>query len=301
MIVMYYYHGKNKPTAFFEGWYLRHQNGKDTLALIPAFHCDQSGTSSASLQVITNHQSWWVPFDANLFCADDKTFDVFLGQNRFCRKGVYLDIDTDDLKLRGILEYGEFTPPQYSMMGPFSLLPAMECNHGILSFGHTVSGSVLLNGCTLDFSSSTGYIEKDWGKSFPKGYVWTQCNRFGTVPCSIFISVAQIPLGAFEFTGCIASVVYGAQEMRLATYLGAKVLRVSHNEIILRQGKVLLWAQLLEFQEHPLRAPNLGGMDRIIHESAACRVRYRLFCNDVLKLDLTSRQAGFEWNNIKIC
>ena len=289
------FHGKNTGSAFFEGWYLRHQNGRDTLALIPAFHKSSSGLPSASLQVITDQNSWWVPFDTCDFLARSDTFDVLLGQNRFCQKGVYLDIESDKLSLRGVLEYGHFTPPKYNMMGPFAFLPAMECRHGVLSFGHTVYGSVILNGRTIDFSSATGYIEKDWGRSFPNAYAWTQCNRFGDIPCSILLSVAIIPWFGLSFTGCIASVLYRGIEHRLATYLGARVLQCSSSNIILGQRNSILWAQLLEEQPHTLRAPQNGTMQRIIRESPACRVRYRFYQNSILKFDLTSRQAGFEW------
>ncbi|MCK7537696.1 MAG: tocopherol cyclase family protein [Marinilabiliales bacterium] len=29
-----------------------------------------------------------------------------------------------------------------------------------------------------DFSGGRGYIEKDWGHSFPSAYVWMQSNHF---------------------------------------------------------------------------------------------------------------------------
>ena len=30
---MTYYHGTKKDSAYFEGWYLKHQQGNDTIAL----------------------------------------------------------------------------------------------------------------------------------------------------------------------------------------------------------------------------------------------------------------------------
>lgn len=42
-----------RPRGYFKGWYFKQQNDTDTVALIPAFHTDDCGNSSASLQVIT--------------------------------------------------------------------------------------------------------------------------------------------------------------------------------------------------------------------------------------------------------
>ena len=50
---MTYYHGTKKDSAYFEGWYLKHQQGNDTIALIPAVHMDGKGDTSASIQVVT--------------------------------------------------------------------------------------------------------------------------------------------------------------------------------------------------------------------------------------------------------
>lgn len=50
---------------YFEGWYFKHQNRQgQTLALIPAFHIDNGGHRSASLQVISNDRSWWLEYPA---------------------------------------------------------------------------------------------------------------------------------------------------------------------------------------------------------------------------------------------
>ena len=32
------FHGRNKKSSYFEGWYLKHQSGEDTVCFIPAFH-----------------------------------------------------------------------------------------------------------------------------------------------------------------------------------------------------------------------------------------------------------------------
>ena len=72
-------------------------------------------------------------------------------------------------------------------MGPFSFVPFMECYHGIISMDHSIIGELSIKGKKVDFTSGRGYIEKDWGHSFPIGYVWMQSNHF---------SESKIPLNA---------------------------------------------------------------------------------------------------------
>ena len=61
------FHGEKKKKSFFEGWYLKHQSGKESLSFIPAFHIDEEGNRSASIQVITNDESFYTEFPMRIF------------------------------------------------------------------------------------------------------------------------------------------------------------------------------------------------------------------------------------------
>ena len=291
------FHGAGKRSAFFEGWYLKHQSGKNALALIPAWHVDRRGRDSASLQVVTPGRSWTVPFSPKDFRARSDRFQVRLGGNLFTGQGVILRLRTRELELSGLLRYGPLAPPEGEMMGPFRFLPGMECRHGVLSFGHRLTGTFFLNGERLDFDGGLGYLEKDWGSSFPRDYLWTQCGwrdpEDGSVRC-VMLSLARIPYAGWEFPGCIASVWDGVREFRFATYHGARIEEWSDRGARLRQGSYCLEVRLLENRPLTLRAPHRGGMTRAIRESLCCRVRYRFWCGKVLLLDHTDEAASFE-------
>ena len=145
----------------------------------------------------------------------------------------------------------------------------MECRHGIISMRHTLFGEVVLNGKTIDFSGGLGYIEMDAGRSFPKSYIWVQSNDFKE-PCSVFASVATIPFLFFHFVGTIALVLYEGREYRFATYLGAKVLACTENQIVLKQGKQQLEIWLRPDAGLKLAAPDKGDMSRTILENPSC-------------------------------
>lgn len=291
---MKYFHGNRKKHSYFEGWYLKHQNGVNTLAVIPAFHVDEQGQRTASVQVITEEDTYDFPIPIEEFSADTGRFFVRAGENVFCEKGMRLNLKSPGVHIRGRLDYGHFTHPKYDMMGPFHFVPSMQCNHGVLSLNHRIFGTVSVNGRACNFYGGKGYVEKDWGSSFPKTYLWTQSNWFEKGRCSVMASVANIPLPVGSFTGCICSVFYRGREFRLASYLGARVICADRQRLILRQGKYRLEVEFPENEGRELAAPDKGSMSRKIVENPACKIRYAFWVNGSLAFDMISSQASFE-------
>lgn len=286
------YHGAGQKGPFFEGWYLKHQGSGCALALIPAIHIDRHGEQSASLQVITEERSWWLAYPDSDARAAQKRFQVRVGKSLFSDRGIRLNIEGDELSLHGELHYGPMTPLRSDIMGPFRLLK-MECSHGVLSMRHSLEGLLTLNGRTLDLSGGVGYIETDRGSSFPNAYLWTQCVWYSG---SVMLSVAAIPFLGGYFTGCICAILHGRREYRLATYLGAKVLRWSSCGAEIRQGQYRLIVEHSGKQGHPLRAPIQGGMDRLIREVLCTTVRYRLWRGKKLLFDHEDPAGSFEYS-----
>jgi hypothetical protein len=89
-----------------------------------------------------------------------------------------------------------------------------------------LQGALTINGKSMDFSGGRGYIEKDWGKSFPAAWVWFQSNHFKNATACITASVAIIPWIGSAFRGFIAGLWLDGKLYRFATYTGAKVGRL---------------------------------------------------------------------------
>ncbi|MCQ4635445.1 hypothetical protein NE619_01770 [Anaerovorax odorimutans] len=290
---MSHFHGNGKHSAYFEGWYFK-QTGEDgTAAFIPAFHINADGRKWASLQVITQQTVFDVEYSAQEFHAAQSRFLVELGMCRFSRAGCRLEIKSGEHKVTGILNFEEIKKPKYDIMGPFALVPFMECRHKVISLHHRVEGQLLIDGKKYRFQQGLGYIEGDRGKSFPRGYCWTQCYFTGG---SIMLSVAEIPFAGRRFIGCVGFIYLNGKEHRLATYLGVKLHKVTKEEIRLSQGNIQMTVRLIEEDSKPLKAPRQGSMDRIIHESLTCTVFYEVRKNGKTLLELYSQNAGFEWD-----
>ncbi len=280
---------------YFEGWYFKQQNGHDIVAFIPALHIDNKHSCSVSLQIITNDSSYCIEYPYESFSLDKHSLSIKVGNCSFTKSRIDLDIQTDEIKATGTLRFGVLFPISYDIMGPFKFVPFMECRHSVFSMYHRVNGSLVINGKTFDFTDGTGYLEGDRGFSFPTRYAWTQCSWKEKTPCSLMLSVADIPFMGNKFTGIICIIVCEGKEYRLATYLGAKVTFVGEGHIIVKQGKYTLTAELLEKREFTLRAPVRGRMIRLIRENPSCRARYHFARNDEVLLDFTTDSASFEY------
>ncbi len=272
----------------FYGWYFKCQSDTHTLAVIPAVH-SIGRKRTCSIQVITDNDAWTVAFSADLFHRTRS--NIFIGENRFGEKGIKLVIHTPQLTIRGQLVFGPLCPLKYDIMGPFALVPFLECRHSVWSMWHSVRGNVFINGQKYSFQNSWGYWEGDSGRSFPKEYIWTQCCFAGG---SLMLSVADIPMVGIHFTGIIGAILWQGKEYRIATYLGAKV-QIQNKTVRVKQGNLELEVRLLKESERPLKAPSKGNMVRTIHESASGRAFYRFRKKGCTLFAFETGRASFEF------
>ncbi len=273
----------------FYGWYLKCQSDAQTLAVIPAIH-SAGRKRTCSIQIITDNDAWTVRFTADVFQRIKG--NIFIGENQFGKEGIRLAIHTSQLTIKGKLDFGPLCPLKYDIMGPFALVPFMECRHSVRSMRHSVQGNVCINGQKYSFHNARGYWEGDQGRSFPKEYIWTQC--FFPGGC-LMLSVADIPMAGIHFTGIIGVILWQGKEYRIATYLGARVVQIQNNMVRVIQGNLELDAQLLETSECPLKAPAKGNMVRTIHESASCRAFYRFCKKGCTLFAFETDRASFEF------
>lgn len=293
---------KKENRGYFEGWYLKQEKGERAAAFIPSFHRAPDGSWSASIQAVTNERSFSFVYGAEecRYCA--KPFALRVGENYFGEKGIRVKLqgrqeDGTEASIEGRFRFGPFAGLRYDIMGPFRLLPFLQCNHGVLSMFHRVEGSLTVNGRREDYNGGRGYVEKDWGTSFPETYFWCQSSWEEDGACSVMVSAADIPLGKRHFPGCIAFVWHRGREYRLATYLGASICRCGEKEIVLEQGKYRLCVRVLGEKTEAgssLRAPENGSMGQTIREKAVCRVQCLFYRKGQLLFDHTGAGSA-EW------
>lgn len=316
------YRTANKKAKFFEGWYFKHQKGNNFLILIPGICARKKprakviedsfkeyGEKYGFIQIITNSNSYYLYYPISECTIAEDELSIKIGDNIFRNNGIQLNILSKEITLKGSIEYGKLSHIRYPIMGIFQYVPHLECNHEIISMQHRLQGSIRMNGENMSFDYGIGYIEKDWGYSFPKSYTWIQCNSFPEDKCALSLSIADIPIGKYRFTGCIGIVHYKGMEYRFATYLGVRILTYNSKEIQVKQGKYLLRIQLgtnhhnipyltqtqaVERTSCRLLAPDNGSMLRTIKEQNLCPIACQLFEGSRMVFDKASRTASVE-------
>ena len=299
------YHGWGKTKRYFEGWYYKVINAAEdqAFAFIPGIAMDETGKQQAFIQVLDGkkHTAAYHRFEAQDFIPTPKTFAVQIGENHFSKTNIQLQLPN----IKGQLQFQNQVPwptAWYSpgIMGPFSFVPFMECYHGILSMNHTIEGSLDINDKTIDFSGGRGYMEKDWGRSFPEGYIWMQSNHFSQPDISLKASIAKIPWLGSHFIGFIAGLWLQNRLIQFTTYnftrLRKCVIDTQNVEIVLENPKYHLQIQAKREAATILAAPILGFMDGRIEESMTSQLAIQLTDKKTkqILLDDTGHNAGLE-------
>jgi len=296
------FQGNLSADKYFEGWYFKKVNTrkKRVISLIPGISLNKEDPH-AFIQVIFSHpmQTHYIRFDVSEFSFSDDPFEVRISKNRFSMSSVHIDVQTPDFSLSGNLIFSNLTPIFGNIMGPFAYLPSMQCSHGVLSMSHRVDGLLHTHDEVWEFESELGYIEKDWGTSFPKHYFWLQSNHFEDPSVSFMASFAHIPMGILDFEGLIALFRFEGKEYRFATYNGGKIKDIKKNpdgfSFLLTRKDVSIHVVAVMDDTVDLAAPVKGKMDHVIKEGLGGHVICTLKRKGLSNLTFTGTYAGIEW------
>ena len=299
------FQGWGKTHKYFEGWYFKVVNAEESkaFAFIPGIAMNESGRKQAFIQVLDGKMQTSVNhiFNAEEFAPAAGLFNLTIGPNFFSEHALSLDLPgiSGDLQFAGNVPWPKhwYSP---GIMGPYSFAPFMECYHGIVSMDHSVSGQLEIEGKVVNFDGGRGYIEKDWGHSFPSAYTWMQTNHFTLPGISLKASVAKIPWIAKSFVGFIAGIWLHDRLYRFTTYNGTRL-----RKFIIDESKVELVLENTHFRiellahrngSTALASPILGLMDGRIEESMTSLVEVNLFDLKQKRsvFSDTGRNAGLE-------
>lgn len=299
------FQGWGKKKNYFEGWYFKliSADEKNAFAFIPGIAMDEAGNQHAFIQVLDGKKqtSAYHKFTVNEFIPEHKKFAIAIANNHFSEKRLQLDLPN----IKGSLNFSGNVPwPKHwyspGIMGPFAFVPFMECYHGIVSMDHSIQGKLNINEEIIDFSNGRGYMEKDWGRSFPSAYFWMQSNHFSEVGISLKCSVAKIPWVRSSFVGFIAGVWLKDKLIRFTTYNHSK-LRKSYAdekevEIVLENKNYLLEILATRTGVTQLASPINGFMNGRIEESMTSSITVMLTDkkNNKILLSDTGNNAGLE-------
>ena len=304
------YHGAVLRPPFFEGWYFKLVDAGEgqRFAILPGVFMGRSAEESHAFVQVLNGLTGQVDYHTypiEQFQSAADRFDIRIGENRFRTDAIHLAIDRPEGSVRGVLAFESPVGWPVSVLSPgimgwYAWVPRMECYHGVLGFDHSIHGSLRVDGRTVDFSGGRGYIEKDWGMSFPQAWVWMQSNHFEQPGVCLTASVAIIPWLGNAFAGFIAGLWLEGALHTFATYACGRISALQVDDHLVR------WR--LENQLHTLEieatraeggllhAPTPSGMGRRIAETLSAEIGVRLVerPSGRLVFEGMGRHAGLE-------
>lgn len=301
------FQGNLRSKSYFEGWYFKQVSAdlQNVWSFIPGVSLTPAG-KTAFIQVIDgiSGNTAWFDYPLETFRYDQVSMQVKVGNSWFTENGIHINIQQNGYFITGELEFGNLTTFPSSLLSPgimgwYSFVPFMECKHGIVSVNHTLKGKLNLNGQETDFTGGKGYIEKDWGTSFPESWIWIHSNHFTEADASFMFSVAKIPWLGSYFTGHICYLYSGGKFYRFATYNGSKIKSLTWSgdllSILIEGRKHILEVHVTPNKGGHLKAPVSGEMSRIIKESIDSTVVLKLTGkDDRIIFAGTGQRAGFE-------
>jgi hypothetical protein len=300
------FQGSLNNKNYFEGWYFKQTSldGKNKFAVIPGISLSGSH-EHAFIQVYdgTSGVSNYVSYNLEEFTPKKDPFSVKLGNSVFKLTGIELDIP--EFGIEGALRYSDHSYYnsrwfERGVMGLYGYVPFMETYHGLISLDHKVQGTMNISGKDHFFDKGRGYIEKDWGKSFPSSWIWMQSNDFLKPKTSLMVSVAIIPWLNSSFVGHIAVLLFDNKILNLSTYRGGKITLLQKEKdgvrLKIESRKFCLEIKALKGESVSLRSPIRGEMKGRTIESLSGIIEVRLVSkqDDEILFSGTGSNAGLE-------
>lgn len=305
--------GSLKKNKYFEGWYYKlvTKDGSKSMAFIPGISLNKT-KSHSFIQVILNQENKdgkhsllteYIEYKKEDFDYDRKTCLLYIDQCQFGLDKLLIHCKEKEFSINGEITLTNLIPIKTnlfspSIMGFFSYFPFMECNHSVVSMGHDLKGTIKINDINIDFTGGKGYIEKDYGHSFPDNYIWMQTNHFSDYGTSLMFSYATIPFLGMRFKGLITNLIYEGKEYRFATYNFSRIEILEKNSkhvlIKIKKCGYKLIIEAWNNEVKSLPSPKEGLMTQTIKEGLSGEVKVTLYYKNKVILEDIGKQAGIE-------
>ncbi|MEE2787285.1 MAG: tocopherol cyclase family protein [Myxococcota bacterium] len=177
--------------AGFEGWYMRIQKPgqRDSIAVIVAFYRRENGAQNEGFVEVIDSRSQQVYRTTSQrigFSAPGEPLAIKVGNTvltdntltgRF-RSDDGTDVDID-LSFDGCRHWGDpDNGKDRSTMGVPARIPFIPLKWHVTHLDGAVSGQLNIGFYETRYDNAAVHFEKNWGKAFPKRWIWMQANQF---------------------------------------------------------------------------------------------------------------------------
>lgn len=242
------YHGEKKRKNFFEGWYFKivDKNNLYKFAFIPGMaYGEMTQHNHSFIQIVDCHNIKYnyLKFQESSFTYNNDNFHVSVNKNKFSLTGINLNLNYTDesskdtnsimgsIEFKNIIKWPD-TVINPGSMGFYNYLLFMECYSQVCILNGDIEGGLEINGTYVDFTGGKVYVEKNWGCSFPKSWLWIQSNSFDNPTISVTCSLATIPFPIKDFRGFLIGVTVDGKFYSFTTINRSKLNLKNNKEDI---------------------------------------------------------------------
>jgi hypothetical protein len=185
---------KDSSQPYFEGYYFKFINNQKEIVILIAGISISATEKFSFIQIASNYDKEVSlhKFPLKDLESSENSFFFKIGNNAFGPDKITINIHeiTAEIHLKNSIQWSRsiLNP---NIMGILSYVPKVECKHDVITINTEVSGYINLVKHNINFDNGDGYIEKNWGYSFPKKYMWLHANQFQNKAISLQFATAK--------------------------------------------------------------------------------------------------------------
>jgi hypothetical protein len=275
----FHYLGASHPS--FEGFYCKVAKADGTTIVIICGFARTREKSYAFVQVGSHFcETKYYEYPIESLNINEAGFSFSIQQHLISMQGI--SIIEKDCEIN--LTFENFTAWKRtrlrpSIMGALTYVPFVECKHDIVAPHFNASGSIKIEQQALYFNSDAGYIDRNWGKSFPKKYCWGHLSGFSDDSISIQFAKGSPRWFFLKIPVHIGFLYINGEITTFKSWRGAQIKIKNTDDFLVRLKNVKYEVQLrfTKDKKLQLKAPDEGNIEEDILEYAGNPTHVMIF------------------------
>lgn len=274
--------GKYKPSSlkgafnrnnYFEGWFQKVYSSElqASFVIIYGYATANSLDTFGFIQLLLPGKlPRLLYFPKNEITCDKDRHIMVMGKNKLSKDAI--EIDTKDISIKLNFKNNQLIQTFKNSMGYSYFVPSLPCYHSVLNASHFVSGEICYDDGQYSLVNEMGYLEKNWGTSFPENYFWLHAIDPKNPQISLLFSRAEIKWLGKKFIRHVGHLRFDGIEIDLRELRNISIITLDQNtevQIIRFESKSLkLYISINIGKNVILKGPTNGALSRDIDHHA---------------------------------
>lgn len=273
--------GTFERNKFFEGWFQKvySKAHKASFILIYGYATHNSDDAFGFLQILIPNQTPEIfYFPKNEVSCDIEQHIFRMGKNLLTTELIRINIKglTIDLNLKNTDPFRTFK----NSMGYTYFIPNLPCYHSVLNSAQSVSGEIQHKGVRYTLDHEMGYLEKNWGTTFPESYFWVHAIDPNNPAISLLFSRAKIVWLGKTYIKHVGYLRFDGQQIELRALKNVTVsnsnISSENRSIQIRSASAQLDLALEYGREVLFKGPKDGALSRMIAHQTDASIKVSL-------------------------